>query len=58
MRNIYKVVTNDPVGDDSDTWARIYGKFEMNFEVSKFNCAKGQEVVSIGLEKGGHAKQD
>jgi len=48
VKNIYKVCTTDPEGEDSDVWARVEGIFEQEFVLEGGKeLWRGEETVEV-----------
>jgi len=45
----YKVCTNDPQGDDGDTWATLTATFLQRFRITGGRIVGGEEIVRVGV---------
>ena len=45
----YKVCTNDPQGDDGDTWATLTATFLQRFQITGGRIVGGEEIVRVGV---------
>ena len=45
----YKVCTNDPQGDDGDTWATLTATFLQRFRITGGRIVCGEEIVRLGV---------
>jgi hypothetical protein len=47
----YKVCTNDPQGDDGDTWATLTATFLQKFRITGGRIVCGEEIVRVGVSE-------
>ncbi len=45
----YKLCTNDPQGDDGDTWATLTATFLQRFRITSGRIVGGEEIVRVGV---------
>jgi len=47
----YNVCTNDPQGDDGDTWATLTATFLQRFRITGGRIVRGEEIVRVGVSE-------
>jgi len=47
----YKICTNDPQGDDGDTWAVLTATFLQRFRITSGRIVCGEEIVRVGVSE-------
>lgn len=45
----YKLCTNDPQGDDGDTWATLTATFLQRFRITGGRIVRGEEIVRVSV---------